>query len=180
MEITTKDYNRWIKLAIVVCEGDKYVAEEVLQNVMIELIKKIEDKVEIKSIDSYIFISLKNRYINYKKKANKHRDRFLSLKRDNDGDNYEDTIESIENPIEDLDGYDFDRDVDEKIKVDLIEEVSMGLNFFDKQLFLLHYVQKIPQRKISRDADITMGVIHQRLAKIKRKIIETHNNRYGN
>jgi DNA-directed RNA polymerase specialized sigma24 family protein len=68
--ITDQQYNKWLKLSIVICTN-KQTAKDVLHELLITIIENDIEKEKLN--DNYIFISLRNRYlkhINSEKKYN--------------------------------------------------------------------------------------------------------------
>ncbi|CAB4153735.1 RpoE DNA-directed RNA polymerase specialized sigma subunit, sigma24 homolog [uncultured Caudovirales phage] len=145
-----KDWKRWIRFGKIIC-ADEDLTKDLLQEILIDIYKK---KDEIKSIDNYIFMSLRNKHINHiTKKDYKLTDR-------GDGVDYSDLNEE----------YDLDIDYEKTKQLSALEIAVEKLDIFDAKLYRIHFIEGKSQRCISRESGISFVMINQRIKKIKEKI----------
>jgi RNA polymerase sigma factor (sigma-70 family) len=139
-------YNRWLKLALVISKGNKFIAEEVLHIVLLELLTKFD----INNVtDNYIFMALKNRYISFVKAESKHEGFNLSLDKEDDNTYVEG---------------------DHDNQLSLTKKILHGLDEADKQIFTLHFTRGFSQRKISREMGLRLYHVISRVKYIKQLI----------
>jgi len=141
-----RDYKRWMKLSLVVSKGNVYVAEEVLHIVLEQILTKFNiDEVS----DNYMFIALRNRFNSHIKVDSKHVEYDMSLDK-------EDITTYVEG--------------DEDIKIDIIKRILHTLTDDDKHIFTLHFTRGFSQRKISRELNLKLYAVIQRVKHIKQLI----------
>jgi len=146
----TRQYNKWLKLALVIAKGNKFIAEEVLHIVLLELLLKFD----INNVtDNYVFMAIKNRYLSYLKAESKHQDFNLSLDK-------EDEYNYVEG--------DYDN------QLNLTKKVLHDLSPADKQIFTLHFTRGFSQRKISRELGLRLYHVISRVKRIKQLIKEDY------
>jgi len=165
MKINNKNIKRWSVLSLVITEHSDYYADECLSKVLEQLRKKLEKNPEFKITDNYVFISLKNTYLNMLERENVQSRKKMSLNEST----YFDEVNFIETDLEKL------QEVDDEMQSKL-EAISGAysevLNTFEQQLFYIHFKKGISQRQISRDTNINVMVINNKISKIKTKIKE--------
>tara|TARA_R110000782_G_scaffold21621_1_gene57990 strand:- start:406 stop:936 length:531 start_codon:yes stop_codon:yes gene_type:complete len=169
--ITTKQYNRWLKLASVVAEGNNYYAEEILQELMVKIVLKLQSQPSFEITENYIFSSLKNRYINMMRKEI-NTSKMKCFYKDSTSNIIKINGEMINNQEEYT--YDIENDLTTDKKKQVMENIALKLNYFDKQLYILHFIKGVSQRQISRESELTLAIIHERIKKIKNKIKEEY------
>jgi len=146
MMMAKNTYSRWMKLALVISKGNKFIAEEVLHTVLLEILLKFDiDAVS----DNYIFMALKNRYLSYIKSESKQESFNLSLDK-------EDEYNYVEG--------DYDN------QLSLTKKVLHNLSPADKQIFTLHFTRGFSQRKISRELGLRLYHVISRVKRIKELI----------
>jgi RNA polymerase sigma factor (sigma-70 family) len=144
-----KDWKRWLRFGKIIC-SDEDLAKDLLQEILID----IYNKGDIKNLDNYIFMSLRNKHINHITK----KDYKLTL-RGEDID-FGDYIEE----------YDFAYDYEKTKQISALEMAVKKLDIFDAKLYRIHFIEGKSQRCISRESGISFVMINQRIKKIKEKI----------
>ena len=144
-----KDWNRWLRFGKIICPNED-LAKDLLQEILIDIYKKKD----IKNIDSYIFMSLRNRYINHITKKD-----YKLTERTNDID-YSDQNEE----------YNYELDYEKTKQLSALEIAVKKLDIFDSKLYRIHFIEGKSQRCISRESGISFVMINQRINKIKAKI----------
>ena len=169
MTITDKDYKRWTNMSIIVC-GDKQVAEDILQELILYILEKNMSS-QIKVVDSYIFISLKNRYMNYlRSQKNKKKDyTYIDLE---DGT---EQLEDLTSP-EDLELL-IEKNIEDQERIDVITNTILALPNYDMKLYQLHFIWGLSQREIAKKIGISHMTINMRVNKIKEKIKDNYEKR---
>jgi RNA polymerase sigma factor (sigma-70 family) len=166
MIVTEKDYKKWSNMSKIIC-SNREIAEEVLQELLLNMIEKniTDDRVN----DSYIFMSLKNRFLNYIKKEKNRKidytdadDMNLGIGVLGDSTQPEDLQELIKKNLEDQD------------KLNVITETILQLESYDKKLYQLHFIWGLSQREIAKKIGISHMTINMRINKIKDKIKLKH------
>jgi DNA-directed RNA polymerase specialized sigma24 family protein len=154
MEITQRDYIRFKRLSMVITKQKYEEAEDLLQDVLLKIIEKQipQDKLT----DEYIFIALKNTWLNKQRKTNPFQE-------------VEEIYDTIDTTQEDLRVLKREEEIIEG-KLKAIDEVYYSLPIFDQQLFFIHFMEGISQRKIARETDIGMTIINTKVNNIKTKI----------
>jgi RNA polymerase sigma factor (sigma-70 family) len=166
MNITNEKFKHYRHLARVIANSYEE-AEELLQDTMVRLCEL--NLPPEKNNDNYIFITMKRLYIN-KKNKEKVRSKIRSHSLEFNDDLYDSqTEESNLGTLQQED--DIKQD-----KLDLIGKVYDSLPTHDKQLFYLHFIEGISQRRISRETGLGVMPIFYRVQKIKSKIREQYNN----
>ena len=156
MIITDKDYKRWSNMSKVIC-NNREVAEEILQELLLNMIENNRTNPD-KLNDSYIFMSLKNRFLNYiRDNANRKMD-YVNSELLEDTTQPEDLLELIKKNLEDQD------------KINIITETILELESYDKKLYQLHFIWGLSQREIAKKIGISHMTINMRVNKIKDKI----------
>jgi RNA polymerase sigma factor (sigma-70 family) len=162
MIITEKDYKKWLNMSKIIC-SNKEVAEEILQELLLNMIEKnitTPDKVN----DSYIFMSLKNRFLNYIKKEKNRKIDYV----DNENINLTELLEDTTQPedIQEL----IKKNLEDQDKLNIITETILQLESYDKKLYQLHFIWGLSQREIAKKIGISHMTINMRINKIKDKI----------
>jgi len=176
MIVTEKDYKRWSNMSKIIC-SNREIAEEVLQELLLNMIEKniTDDRVN----DSYIFMSLKNRFLNYIKKEKNRKIDYV----DSDcGETFFSTITRATNLTEPLEDTTQPEDLQELIKknledqekINVITETILQLESYDKKLYQLHMIWGLSQREIAKKIGISHMTINMRINKIKDKIKTRH------
>jgi DNA-directed RNA polymerase specialized sigma24 family protein len=171
--ITDQQYNKWLKLSIVIC-NNKQTAKDVLHELLITIIENDIEKEKLN--DNYIFISLRNRYLKHINSEKKYNGNTVLINNDS---------EQIFSNLKDIDVNELDTNNNDYIdhylvasqhtsKLKSIESVVMTLREYDQNLYKLHFIYKISQRKISRETGITLRSINNSINKIKIKIKKHH------
>ena len=156
MVIGEKEYKKWSRMSMVIAEDDEYYAGEILQSAMEKIIIKMNKHPEWELTDNYVFISMKNTYLN-----------LLDREKTRNKRNLEFDFEYQE--------YEIDNDIDITIRTTAIEECILKMNYFDKHLYILHFVNNMSQRRIAKEVGLSLSIIHERVKKIKSKIKEHYN-----
>ena len=160
MHITDKDYKRYKRMAIVITNGDVEVAEDLLQDVLLKFIEKqVEDD---KINDNYIFISLKNKFIDGTKKIknNIQFEDYEKLQIQDDVNQEEEFY--LRNEKENSDWN----------KVQNIKDKIGKLNYFEKMLFELIVIKDIKQIRIAEKTGLSKSLISAKFQQIKNKLKE--------
>ena len=168
MIITDRDYKRYFNMSKVIC-GDKEVAADILQDLLINILEKgMSDKIII--LDNYIFMSLKNRFTNYiRSQKNKQKDeKFIDLELSDGTELLEDftTPEDLELLIE--------KNIEDQHKIDIITMTVLKLPSYDMKLYQLHFIWGLSQREIAKRIGISHMTINMRINKIKNKIKDNY------
>jgi RNA polymerase sigma factor (sigma-70 family) len=165
MKITNKQINRYKVQAMVIANENHYYADEILSKVMQKIMKKMEATPEFVLTDNFVFISLRNAYIDMLRaeKVQNNKKTFLIHK-----DEYETDIEELK---------EVHRVKDNKLNA-ITKTYDEVLNSFEQKLYYLHFVRALSQRQISRDTGIGLMTINNRINKIKTKIREYYAKNY--
>ena len=168
MIITEKMYKRWLNFSYVVC-SNRDIGADILQDVILGMLEKemIDDRIT----DNYMFISIKNKYLNYLKKNKKkiEDDKHLNLY-ENDND-IEDTTSY--NDLECL----LEKNILDQKKLDILTDTILSLDCYEKKLYQLHFIWGYSQRFISRKIGVNHLTINNKINKIKIKIKENYEKR---
>lgn len=161
MIVTEKDYKKWSNMSKIIC-SNKEIAEEVLQELLLNMIEKniTDDRVN----DSYIFMSLKNRFLNYLKKEKNRKIDYV----DSEDTNLTELLEDTTQP-EDLQEL-IKKNLEDQEKINVITETILSLASYDKKLYQLHMIWGLSQREIAKKIGISHMTINMRINKIKDKI----------
>ncbi len=161
MIVTEKDYKKWSNMSKIIC-SNREIAEEVLQELLLNMIEKniTDDRVN----DSYIFMSLKNRFLNYLKKEKNRKIDYV----DNEDTNLTELLEDTTQP-EDLQEL-IKKNLEDQEKINVITETILQLESYDKKLYQLHFIWNLSQREIAKKIGISHMTINMRINKIKDKI----------
>lgn len=156
MNITDKDYQKWLNMSMIIC-NNKQIAEDILQELLLHLLEK--DNGHINVIDSYIFISLRNRFLNHLSKTK----------------NKSEELNDIEDQftLDDMDVL-IEKEVDDLKKIQVITDTILSLPAYDMKLYQLHFVWGLSQREIAKRIGISHMTINMRINKIKDKIKENY------
>ena len=149
----------------IIC-SDKVIAEEVLQELLLNMIEKniTDDRVN----DSYIFMSLKNRFLNHIKKEKNRKIDYV----DSEDTNLTELLEDTTQP-EDLQEL-IKKNLEDQEKINVITETILQLESYDKKLYQLHMIWGLSQREIAKKIGISHMTINMRINKIKDKIKTRH------
>ena len=169
MIVTEKDYKRWSNMSKIIC-SNREIAEEVLQELLLNMIEKniTDDRVN----DSYIFMSMKNRYMNYLRNNKKKIQDDNYFNYDNNTEETElDKIERLEDlsSPEDLEIL-IEKNIKDQRKLDIITETILTLETYEKKLYQLHFIWGYSQRDIAKRIGVSHMTINMRINKIKDKI----------
>jgi RNA polymerase sigma factor (sigma-70 family) len=156
MHITDKDYKRYKRMAIVITSGNVEEAEDLLQDVLLKFCEKETD--DEKLTDNYIFISLKNKFIDGTKKI-KNNIEFEDYQNINISD--EDDDEFIER---------LNKENKDWAKLQQIKNNISKLNHFEKMLFELVVIKDIKQIRIAEKTGLSKSLISARFQEIKNKL----------
>lgn len=159
MIVTEKDYKKWLNMSKIIC-SNKEIAEEILQELLLNMIEKNNNN----TYDSYIFISLKNRFLNYIKKEKNRKIDYV----DNENINLTELLEDNTQPedIQEL----IKKNLEDQDKLNIITETILQLESYDKKLYQLHMIWNLSQREIAKKIGISHMTINMRINKIKDKI----------
>lgn len=170
MNITQQEFEEYRKCARIIANNYEE-AEELLQDTMLRICElKLPEEKQNKN---YYFILMKNLYLN-KKSKEKVRSKITNHTLEFNDDIY--NTQEHETNIELI------KQVDSALqdKLNTITAVYDTLPTYDKQLFSLHFIEGISQRKISRETGLGVMPIFYRVQKIRNKIKEAHNNSNSN
>lgn len=170
MNITQQEFEEYRKCARIIANNYEE-AEELLQDTMLRICElKLPEEKQNKN---YYFILMKNLYLN-KKSKEKVRSKITNHTLEFNDDIY--NTQEHETNIELI------KQVDSALqdKLNTITAVYDTLPTYDKQLFSLHFIEGISQRKISRETGLGVMPIFYRVQKIRNKIKEAHNNSNDN
>lgn len=177
MKVTDKDYKRWLNMSFIIC-NNKEIGNDILQELLLNMLEKnitTPDKVN----DSYIFMSIKNRYLNYLRNNKK------KIQDDNyfyfDMDCEEKELDKIER-LEDLTSPQdlellIEKNIKDQRKLDIITETVLGLETYEKKLYQLHFIWGYSQRDIAKRIGVSHMTINMRINKIKEKIKQNYEKR---
>lgn len=154
---SSADYKRWLKFGKIITSNED-LTKDLLQEILIDIFNKGNNN--IKDMDNYIFMSIRNRFINHITKKNYK----LTEKYDND-----------DLHTHDIEEYNYEVDYEKSIQLIALENVINTLDVFDKKLYDIHFITGKSQRCISRESGISFTMINDRCKKIKNKIeVEYH------
>lgn len=170
MNITSEQFEKYRHFARVIANNYEE-AEELLQDTMLRICEL--NLPPEKNNDNYIFITMKRLYIN-KKAKEKVRSKIGSHSLEFNDDLY--NSQEDETNIKHLQ----EEDNIKQYKLDIIGKVYDSLPTHDKQLFYLHFIEGISQRRISRETGLGAMTIFYRVQKIKSKIREQYQNKLEN
>lgn len=146
----------------VIC-NNREIAEEILQELLLNMIENNRTNPD-KLNDSYIFMSLKNRFLNYiRDNANRKMDYVNS-----EDINLTELLEDTTQP-EDLEIL-LQKSLEDQEKINIITEAILELESYDKKLYQLHFIWGLSQREIAKKIGISHMTINMRVNKIKDKI----------
>jgi len=165
MIVDEKSYKRWSNMSKIIC-SNREIAEEVLQELLLNMIEK--NITDYRVNDSYIFMSLKNRFLNYIKKEKNRKIDYV----DNDDTNLTELLEDTTQP-EDLQEL-IKKNLEDQEKINVITETILQLESYDKKLYQLHFIWNLSQREIAKKIGISHMTINMRINKIKEKIKENY------
>jgi RNA polymerase sigma factor (sigma-70 family) len=172
MNIDDRAYKRWLNMSKIIC-SNKEVAQDILQDLLLNMIENNRTNPD-KLNDSYIFMSIKNRYMNYirNNKNKKHDDTFNTTQEDN-GSNL--TLEGIEDTSrpEDIELI-IEKNLEDQKKIDIITSTILALPSYDMKLYQLHFIWGLSQREIAKRIGISHMTINMRVNKIKDTIKENY------
>ena len=158
----SKHHNLWVNMVIKM-GADKDLASDIVQDMYLRLHKLVTNEERImhgNEINRYfVYVTLKNMYLSHLKGAAKYK---MFPMFDNEHIQKEFDIE--EHELEN--GY-FTYLMD-KLDYEVIED----LDVVDKILYYLHFIKRIPQRKISRESKVGMNFINRSCKSIKSKITD--------
>ena len=137
MNIPDSKYKEYLKFASVITSGNRYEAEELVQDTILNICEKINSGkvIESKLNDNYIFIIMKNVFLNKKDKERVRKNISGNTLEFNDDifDKY------YELNASELDTIIFN-DMIFQDKLNYISEMINKLPSYDRKLFVLHYI----------------------------------------
>ena len=162
MIVDEKSYKRWSNMSKIIC-SNKEIAEEILHELLLNMIENGRTEPD-KLNDSYIFMSLKNRFLNYLKKEKNRKIDYV----DNEDTNLTELLEDTTQPedIQEL----IKKNLEDQDKLNVITETILSLASYDKKLYQLHFIWGLSQREIAKKIGISHMTINMRINKIKDKI----------
>ncbi len=165
MQVSNKKIRDWKVFSEVVSNYSDYYADEIFSTVLNNLDKKLKESKDFEITDNYVFISLKNAYLNLIKKENVQKQKKVSLI----GTTYFDEVNYIATDLTVIE----EQDKEFQNKLDCIQATyDKVLNTFEQQLFYIHFTNGTSQRQIAKDTGINVMVINKKINKIKTKIKE--------
>lgn len=169
MTLTQKEWNKLYAYAKII-HNDEDEAKDLVQNFLLFLLEN-EHKYPKDSINnSWCFKTMKNIFLlEIQKNNRKFRKNFFEDYFHFNQQNELTTIDEI-NEMK-------DEDLEKQEKLNTISETYDQLKTYDKQLYFLHFVKGMSQRKIAKETDIQLIQIHYRVKKIKDKIKDNFNNK---
>lgn len=151
--MSNNDYKRYKNMAVVICNGDNNMADDLLQDTLLYFMEKnIESE---KLTDNYIFMSLKNRYLNNVTRGKKFDDN-VNL---NELEVFDENLED-KKILED----------DNYSKLMLVKNNISKLNEFEKLLFSLVIIKNIKQSDISKKTGLSRSLLSYRYVRLKNKL----------
>ena len=156
-------------MSYIIC-NNKEIGNDILQELLLNMIEKniTDDRVN----DSYIFMSMKNRYMNYLRNNKKKIQDDNYFNYDNNTEETElDKIERLEDlsSPEDLEIL-IEKNIKDQRKLDIITETILTLETYEKKLYQLHFIWGYSQRDIAKRIGVSHMTINMRINKIKDKI----------
>lgn len=169
MKLTEIQYKKWLNLSNVICSNEQ-MAQDILQDLLLYLLES--DAQDEKLNDSYIFISLKNRFLKHINKEKKYSGDISIINQEQD----ELVSESKEIDLSGMDEYIDHQEIanTHQNKLKSIGDIVLSLREYEQGLYKLHFLYHVSQRKISRETGITLRSINNSINKIKIKIVDHH------
>jgi RNA polymerase sigma factor (sigma-70 family) len=172
MTLTQKEWNKLYIYAKII-NPDEDEAKDLVQNFLLFLLENEEKYPKDTVNNSWCFVTMKSIFLlEIQKKNRNFRKNFFEDYFHINKNNELTTIEELAEIKEE--------DVIKQEKLNTISDTYNQLNTFDKQLYFLHFVKGMSQRKISRETEIKISQIHYRLKKIKNKIKNNYNEQKEN
>lgn len=161
MNITQKQYNKWLALAFVVTntpeDSGSPFPEELLSDFLFKILEK---KPDFELNDNYVFISLKNLFYNKIRNEKVKRKHFEKYSKD---------YLEVNSEVEDEFDYISDcRNTQEKLEN--LESGFYKLNTIEKRLYYLHYIVGHTQTYIAKEIGVPFKTVNQRMNRIKNKL----------
>lgn len=169
MTLTQKEWNKLYTYAKII-NTDEDEAKDLVQNFLLFLLEN-EAKYPKDSVNnSWMFKTMKSIFLLEIQRNNRNfRKNFFEDYFHLNENNQLTTIEEITEMKEE--------DLEKQDKLNTISETYDQLQTYDKQLYFLHFVKGMSQRKIAKETDIKLIQIHYRVKKIKEKIKENFKNK---
>lgn len=169
MTLTQKEWNKLYAYARII-NGDEDEAKDLVQNFLLFLLEN-EHKYPKDSINnSWCFKTMKNIFLLEIQKNNRQfRKNFFEDYFHFNQQNELTTLDELAEIKEE--------DLEKQEKLNTISETYDELKTYDKQLYFLHFVKGMSQRRIAKETDIQLIQIHYRVKKIKDKIKDNFNNK---
>lgn len=145
------NYKKWLNFSKIITSSKEY------EDLLHDLIIKLQEVPDTKATDNYIFISLRNMFLTRLSKN--------KINYDIDIDNYQNNLLD-ETEILNL----INEDKIKQDKLDSIACVVSKLSHFEKRLYQLHIIFGLSQRRIAKEIGVSHITINQRINKIKEKI----------
>ena len=158
MNITDSQYDKWMDMSRVICDNNVY--KDILHDVLINFTTKNIDLDGVS--DSYVFISIRNHWLNYLQREKKF------VRGDNDNDTHVDDGEDIRN----------DQLRDDKIskmKNILTEVLLRNANDFDYKIINLYVYKGLSVKDISDDIKMSRSMLYRKIRYIKELVREEYN-----
>jgi len=167
MNLDNKRYKKLFNFAKIICKKSSILPEDLLNDTILHFIER--ETHEDKLTDSYIFTSLRNRFLleiaRYKRRQNViSQTQAQTFK-----------VNHIPHPIHnetDIDFQEEDNITSSKLKT--IEDVILSLRHYEQLLYKLHFIDGISQREIARNINLSHVSINKRINRIKLLVQETH------
>lgn len=160
----------WLKYIDVLEKKDDRI--DFLHDFIIERYDKVHNEIikkkiiKPKEINNYLFVSFRNFCIDEIKKSNKATAKINeSVETNNIVLNQLSEIQ-IEELISD--------DLEKQSKLETISKIVMELPYWEKQLYYIHIIKKMPIRKIALEVGVHYTTVFKKIKQIKEKIKEEH------
>jgi RNA polymerase sigma factor (sigma-70 family) len=169
MTLNQKEWNKLFAYAKII-NGDEDEAKDLVQNFLLFLLEN-ETKYPKDSVNnSWCFKTMKSIFLLEIQRNNRQfRKNFFEDYFHINKNNELTTIDELSEMKEE--------DLEKQDKLNTISETYDQLPTYDKQLYYLHFVKGMSQRKIASETDIKLIQIHYRVKKIKDKIKDNFNNK---
>lgn len=154
---------------ILLADVNKNYKEDLMQELYLTILKiQTENNTNIRNIDSYIFISLKNKKIEFLKK--KKKEKYISLNITN-----EDGKDELVNNLSDQDYLSYSNEKVEFCKA-ILEFPPDILSDVEKKFLIDYYQHNKKQITIARENNVTPQYVSKTLKIILKKLVEFFKN----